>query len=264
MGFVHIEKLQDYFKELIPKERELHGAYLSLEDFIQRTQIGNEQIKQLIYVGALRFTGKTKAELIVEARMILAGEAPKKEPALFTTPTKEFKLPQLVRSALEDAYDEIDVLNFPVSLSTFDLLDTDVKDSIFVEQLTQLNNQYVVMVGMLISIKDVPTNKGHMNFGTWTDSKGDYFDSTHFPDVLKNFPFKGGGCYALYGKVVIDFDFPMLEVTRMEKLPMKTDPRYDDNAHQTGLKKSHELSGSRLTRAPYPSQQEVNKLYGRE
>lgn len=263
LGFVHIERLEDYFKELIASEREKNGQYTSIENFIARTGIAYEQLKQLIYVGAFRFTNKTKAEQIVEARTLLGTAPPKKEPALFYAPAKEFKLPQIIRSVLEDAYDEIDVLGFPISLSTFDLLEVEIGNSVSVHQLSALHGKQVLIVGMLISIKDVPTSRGHMNFGTWIDGRGDYFDTSHFPDVLKKFPFLGGGCYALYGKIVVDFHFPTIEITEMKKLPMKTDPRYADAAQKTNFKKSHELSGTHSTREPYPSKQEVNQLYGR-
>lgn len=263
LGFVHIERLEEYYKEHIAKERHENGEYQSLEDFILRTGIGYEQLKQLIYVGAFRFTNKTKAELIVEAKLILAGNPPVREPILFYTPSKEYKLPFLNRSKLEDAYDEIDVLGFPVSLSTFELLDSELQDSVYVNDLEKSHNKFIVMVGMLISIKNVPTVRGHMSFGTWVDAKGEYFDSTHFPDTLLKFPFMGAGCYALYGKVVVDFHFPSLEITHMKKLPMKVDPRYEELSHKSKLHKAQELSASNLTRAPYPTQQQVNELYGR-
>ncbi|MFM7023067.1 MAG: DNA polymerase III subunit alpha [Flavobacteriales bacterium] len=263
LGFVHIENLEEHFKNLIAQEREKNGAYQSMEDFILRTQISYEQLKPLIYVGAFRFTKSSKAEQIIQARLLLGKVKPLQRDALFYTPPKPFSLPVIERSALEDAFDEIDVLGFPVSINTFDLLDVETGDTVFVEQLGQMHNKFVVMVGMLISIKDVPTARGHMNFGTWIDSKGAYFDTTHFPDILKNYPFMGGGCYSLIGKVVVDFHFPTIEITEMKKLPMKSDPRYDDASQKTSLRKTHELSGTPLTRDPYPSKQQVNQLYGR-
>ena len=46
----------------------------------------------------------------------------------------------------------------------------------------------------------------------------------HFEDLV--FPFKGKGCYIVLGKVVEDFGFPSLEVSKMEKLPWVKDGRY--------------------------------------
>ena len=59
-----------------------------------------------------------------------------------------------------------------------------------------------------------------MHFGTFYDSEGLVFDTTHFPPVAKQFPFKGKGFYEIKGTVVEDFGYPMIEVGFMEKLPM--------------------------------------------
>lgn len=263
LGFIHIERLEQHFKKLIATEREKNGYYTSLEDFIHRTNISYEQLKQLIYVGALRFTGKSKAEIIIESKLIINNSANTKGALLFTSPVKKFTLPKLSRSKLEDAYDEIDVLGFPVSLTTFQLINFKLHNLNYVRELNQLNNKMVTMVGMLISIKDVPTARGHMNFGTWIDEEGRYFDTTHFPNILKKYPFLGAGCYALYGKVVVDFHFPSIEIIKMKKLPLHADPRYAENMHKSILPKAQELSGKKLPRAPYPTKQQVNQLYNR-
>ncbi|CAM3171488.1 hypothetical protein CHFL109739_20135 [Chryseobacterium flavum] len=47
------------------------------------------------------------------------------------------------------------------------------------------------MLAYLISRKHVPTKKGTMYFGTWIDVNGDYFDTAHFPDSLKQYDFQG-------------------------------------------------------------------------
>jgi len=43
---------------------------------------------------------------------------------------------------------------------------------------------------------------------------------------LKVYPFHGKGCYIVLGKVVDDFGFASLEVSKMEKLPWVKDGRY--------------------------------------
>lgn len=263
LGFVHIERIDNHFKKVIAEEREKNGLYASLEDFIRRTQISYVQLKQLIYVGALRSTGLSKAELLINARILLQGEKQLPQNLLFTTVSKKFVLPVLERSKLEDAYDEIDVLGFPVSLSTFELVKEIPSVDCYVRDLVNKHKEQVVMVGMLISIKDVPTARGHMNFGTWVDENGDYFDTTHFPEELKRFPFKGAGCYVLYGKVEVDFHFPSIEITRMQKLAIAPDPRYEDPSNQSKLIITSELTGNKLPRKPYPSKGQVSSLYGR-
>lgn len=283
LGFIHIERIDATFKKLIPEEREKNGPYLDLENFISRTNVSYVQLKQLIYVGALRFTNLTKPKLLIQARIMVTKEvkkSPKEEAKsssmqLFKTSSntkiENYKLPEVQRSIIEDAYDEIDVLGFPLSVSTFELINYDASFNSgisklklsYVNQLEKLHETKVTMISMLISIKDVPTAKGHMNFGTWVDEKGDYFDTTHFPDCLLQFPFSGAGCYALYGKVTVDFHFPSIEIIKMKKLAIKADPRYEDPGLQSSLPTTRELAGGKLPRAPYPSKDAVNGLFGK-
>jgi DNA polymerase-3 subunit alpha len=50
----------------------------------------------------------------------------------------------------------------------------------------------------------------------------------HFPPVVKRYPFRGAGFYLLQGKVVDDFGVYSVEVNRMEKLGLLSDPRADE------------------------------------
>jgi len=80
---------------------------------------------------------------------------------------------------------------------------------------------YVHMVGYLVTTKDTSTTKGEsMQFGTFHDLHGTAFDTVHFPTVTRQFPFRGRGFYAVWGKVVVDFGVPIVEVSRMVKLPL--------------------------------------------
>ena len=66
-----------------------------------------------------------------------------------------------------------------------------------------------------------------MQFGTFLDVQGNFFDTVHFPDSLQQYRFKGSGVYLLLGKIVEEFGFPSLEVEKMAKMPNKKDPRYE-------------------------------------
>jgi len=85
----------------------------------------------------------------------------------------------------------------------------------------------VNMLAYYIARKNVTTvNRKLMNFGTWIDTKGDFFDTTHFPPALAKYPFQGKGCYLIQGKIVEDFGFPSMDVIKMKKLPFVKDERY--------------------------------------
>lgn len=70
VGFTHIQGMNDELMERIVQERIEYGLYKSLYDFIERTGIGLEHLNVLIRLGALRFTGKTKKELLWEANFL--------------------------------------------------------------------------------------------------------------------------------------------------------------------------------------------------
>jgi len=211
----------------IVEERKINGDYKSLEDFIRGINIGIETIQILIFIGAFRFSCKPKNELLVEARLLLINFRPENRGLmLIEEPVQEFKLPQLKRECFEDAFDEIELIGFPVSCSPFDLLKTKYRGSVFVKDLLKFPKRQVKMLAYLISRKHVPTKKGTMYFGTWIDVNGDYFDTAHFPNSLKEYDFKGGGCYLLLGTVEVDFYFPTITIHKMAKMPMIPDPRY--------------------------------------
>src|SRR5690606_11003305 len=115
-----IEKLESRIADFIPDERAKNGDLTSLENFIRRVPVGIETLQTLIFVGAFRFTGKPKNELLIEGRLLMIHFQPEyRLPAFFETPVPEYQLPQLNRNKFEDAFDEIEILGFAVSCSPF-------------------------------------------------------------------------------------------------------------------------------------------------
>jgi hypothetical protein len=175
---------------------------------------------------AFRFTGKSKKELLWEAHMLLGTSKASSERALFGAPVKEFTLPSLEQSRIEDAYDEVELLGFPVSLSPFELLQTGFRGEIMASEMTGHVGKKVRMVGNLVTIKNVKTVKRDwMHFGCFLDFKGEFFDTVNFPNSLKTYPYKGYGVYLILGEVTEEFGFPSVTVEKMAKLPRIPDPR---------------------------------------
>ena len=117
------------------KER-LNGAFTSLEDFMKRTAIGGETLRTLIFIGAFRFSGKTKGELVIISKMLEAGDMGDGSPVLIEEPLQEYKFPILERNIIEDAFDEIEILGFPVTLSPFGLLKTAYRGDVMTVHLS--------------------------------------------------------------------------------------------------------------------------------
>lgn len=259
LGFLHLSGLEYKITQQIIKERETNGPFQSLEEFINRIPIGIESIQILIFIGAFRSFGKSKNELLVIARLLLINFKPEnRDLLLLQEPVKEYQLPQLTRSPFEDAFDEIELLSFPVSCSPFDLLQTQYRGDVMAKDLLSYHKKTVKMLAYLISRKQVPTKRGQMYFGTWIDAEGSYFDTAHFPDTLKQYPFQGGGCYLLLGTVEVDFHFPTITITKMAKMPFIPDPRYSDTAEER-FKAQHNIREdiSLTHRAPYPQEHEI-------
>ena len=227
MGFIHVQNLESVTIDLILSERKCHGEYRSIHEFIDRVPIGKEQLVILVRLGAFRALAENKCSLLWESQLYLKRVPVRTDSVtLFPTQHKRFEMPVLEYSPIEDAYDEIELLGFPVSMSLFDLLQTSFRGEVMTRELVTCVGKTVRMVGRMVTIKYVRTSKKElMHFGTFIDQTGNFFDTVHFPDSLKNYPFKGPGVYLILGRVVEEFGFPSVEVEKMAKLPYKSRPQ---------------------------------------
>ena len=227
VGFIHIQNLEQKLARRIVEERRIHGVYADLEDFVTRVHPGIEQMILLIRTGALRFTGNTKSRLLWEAHLFFGKRKNEViQNTLFKVSGKQFTLPQLDHSSVEDAYDEIELIGFPVTITYFDLLKTNFRGEIKAREMLMHVGKTVRMLGQLVTRKYVKTVRGEiMHFGTFIDDEGEFFDTTHFPNSLKNYNFQGYGVYLILGRVEEEFGFPSLVVQKMARLPVVEDPR---------------------------------------
>ncbi len=228
IGFIHIQSLEQQVVGMIIEEREQNGPFISLEDFLERVPLGLEQVLILIRIAALRFTGKSKKELLWDAHLVL-GNRKKRDPAreLFPVQKREFTLPELEQTSLENSYDELEILGFAVTIPAFELLQTAFRGEILSRQMMENLGRKVRMLGNLVTVKHVRTKqKQWMNFGTFLDVEGEFFDVVNFPDSLKRHPYRGNGIYLLYGEITEEFGFPGMTVEKMARLPYRPDPRY--------------------------------------
>lgn len=216
LGLGMVKELNHTTIEKILTARELNGEYQDLDDFIQRTSISLEQVKLLARVGALRTFG-TKKDVLWQVHFALGSGSIKTKNGLFNLPIKQWKLPPLHRDKREDAFDEMDLLGFALC-NPFDLMENP-ESGIFSREFPQYLGDQVKMLGYLVNIKNTGTSNGkRMCFGTFIDPEGRFIDTVHFPPSVARYPFRGKGIYRLIGKVVEEFDFYSLEVSKMEKI----------------------------------------------
>lgn len=224
IGFIHLKSLETKIGQHIAEERQKKGSYKSLDNFLRRTPgIGLEQLRILIRLGSFRFTGKTKQQLLWESMLYFsqAKAKPTTTVDLFDTEPKEYPLPELKRNTLEDAFDEIELLGFPLC-NPFDLLATRDYGDTEALDLKNKKGKQVRIVGYLVTTKDAYTmkTKEHMCFGTFYDVRGEVFDTVHFPRSARQFPLRGRGFYEVKGNVIEDFGVYAIDVHWMDKLPM--------------------------------------------
>jgi error-prone DNA polymerase len=229
LGWQHIKGLDTSLAIAITRVRELNGPYKSLQNFVRRTAPGIEQTLLLIRTGAFRFCQQTKKELMWQAHFLLAKQPQHQPvPAFFEQEEKTFTLPPLITNPLEDAYDEMELLGFPLTLTRFDMLKTSYRGDTKASELLSKVGSRVRMVGDLVTIKYVHTVKREwMHFGCFFDHTGEFFDTVHFPPSLKKFPFTGQGVYLIEGKVVQEFGYPAVEVEKLGRLPFRADERME-------------------------------------
>lgn len=239
IGFVHLQGLEAEFAQSIVNERITNGKYRGLADFMERLHPKMEQMTILIRSGAFMFTGKSKPTLLWEAhayngkmssyrnkfhgmRGLVQETQFRFSHDTFGMQNHDYQLPVMNSQPLEDAYDEMELFGFPVTLTWFDMLKTRFRGEVFAKNMMQyVGNQYR-MLGRLVSLKYVKTCKGDlMHFANFLDANGDVFDATIFPNVLKMYPFQGDGIYLMLGKIVEEFGHPSIEVQKMAKMEIK-------------------------------------------
>jgi len=222
-GFVHIKGLQDKLTETILEERKQRGPFLHLQDFIERTNIGLEQLNTLISVGALRFTGKSKKQLLWEANFLQKRNKPALHSAnpLFEDKPLEFDLPELVDLRLDDLYDQMEILGFTLS-NPFEMVDDDPSKYVRAADMGKHNGESVTVLAYFIARKHAQTkNNDEMFFGTFVDSELNWIDTVHFPQTAHKYPLHTGGFYKITGKVTEDFGVYSIEAHHLARVGFK-------------------------------------------
>ncbi|WP_400076135.1 DNA polymerase III subunit alpha [Winogradskyella sp. R77965] len=227
LGFMFLQSLESKVINRILNERVKNGTFQSLDDFIERVPISIEQISILIKINAFRFTGVNKRELLWEAHLKISKTIIQEHVInLFRTEKINYNTPELPSTALETAFDEMELLGFPLC-NPFLLLTTKSTGNLRARHLEKLEGKLIIIEGYLITTKNTKTAKGKaMHFGTFLDRDGDFIDTVHFPPIASKYPFRGKGIYKIIGKVMVEFNCVNIEVSELERLAIIEDPRY--------------------------------------
>ena len=233
IGFHLLKSFELQTAKTLVLERVLNGAFTCFDDFIERVRISLEQVSILIRIDAFRFTGKDKRTLMWEAHLKISKKVNTLDSVdLFRVQPQEYSIPPLHHSANEDAFDQLEILGFPLE-NPFDLI---VEKDLTVtpaKKLPQLMGKDVWVKGYLVHSKRTTTSDGkQMFFGTFLDEEGAWLDTVHFPDIAQRFKFRGKGVYKIYGTVITEYDAVNIEVKYMKKMDVIEDPRYAEIRNQ--------------------------------
>ncbi len=229
LGFMMLESFEVKNAKKITSERTKNGLFKDIDDFIDRVPISLQQLIILIKVNAFVFTGRNKRELLWEAHMKVNKVCLEEHVVtLFKSEKIAYKTPELRSNSLEDAFDELQYIGFPLC-SPFELLTQPITQHIVAKDFLMCVGKNIITYGYYITAKRTITTKGDMMyFGTFVDINGDHIDTVQFPPVVKKHPLKGRGVYKIIGKVTEEFDCVSIEVSQLEKLAIIQDPRYVD------------------------------------
>ena len=140
---------------------------------------------------------------------------------LFKEAPVSFTLPSLASYPMEDWYDDVELLGFPVA-DPFTLVDDDPALYLPARELTNNLGKTVTVLGYHVTHKPVRTVKGDiMSFGTFLDATKDWIDTVHFPPIHAAHP-PQAGFHRITGKVIEEFGVYNLEVNHIEKVGIKT------------------------------------------
>ena len=141
--------------------------------------------------------------------------------SLFEEKPVEFTLPVLQDHRIDDLYDRMEILDFPLC-NPFEMVDDDPHKYVNSKDLFKHLGRQVKVLGYFITHKPVTTiKKDRMAFGTFIDVNLDWLDTVHFPESLSNYQIKSRGFYSITGKVVQDFGVYAIEVHKMIKVGYK-------------------------------------------
>lgn len=230
LGFIHLKDLSKKIAKEIAVERERRGPFTDMADVARRIPISAEQLRILIRIDALRFTGASKPALLWEMRLYVKHKYQGQADVLFPPEATHYTLPELDTSPLEDAYDEMELLGFPLC-SPFSLIAPlpDEQPRILSADFPSREGQVVQILGYYVCVKTTTTIKGDpMQFANFLDESGQLFDTTRFPQVVRSYPFIGRGVYLIQGKVVNELGHHSLEMIAMRKLLYRVDPRMQE------------------------------------
>jgi error-prone DNA polymerase len=227
LGMVLVQGLESKLMHKLLAERRKNGVFSSFEDLTNRVYLPLDQILILIRIGALRDIEEQRKSLLWKAHLFHNKTKEKNvEQMLFPPENKQFKLPNLEDNEVEQAFEQMELLGFPLC-NPFHLLPNLPPAHTLAKNIATQTGKQVTCFGYLVSLKQSRTLQGdYMFFGNFIDLEGEIIDSVHFPEIARKFPYHGKGIYLIKGWVSEEFGHYSIIANSLIKCPMIHDARY--------------------------------------
>ena len=236
LGFGYMKELETRTIQQILENRQFFGPFQSLDDFIDRIYISIEQLSILLKINAFRFTGIDKHELLWKAYFKLQKNKPKTGQSLLFKPQhRDFELPEFEYSKLVEAYDQMEILGFPLC-NQFELLEKLPDNTMTARDLKNYIGEDIEIYGNLVNSRKTGTSNGkYMYFGTFYDIEGGIFDIVIFPKAAEKYPLRSRGIYQCVGTVMEDLGYLSINIKSILRQNTQTDPRLVDSGFKVKL-----------------------------
>ncbi len=207
IGFTAVKNLEKESAELIIKEREENGRFVSLADFIVRTKIGIERTEELIKCGAMDCLNETRPTLLRHLDIYFKHKKLLDENSSDLFVNESIKLEKETVTEREFSVEErcmyeYEYFGYMVSRHPLHFFEDEINSSgiINASQMRGYHNRNVKMIGWYMTSKRIKTSKGEiMKFLSLEDLTGT-FEAVLFPKS-----------YALYAELTMSMGPYLIE-----------------------------------------------------
>jgi len=210
VGFIAIRNFEESSAEIIVRERNEKGMFVSLVDFLSRTHVGYERAESLIKCGATDCFGLTRPTLLRLLDLYFKNKNMLKTYStdLFAHETGELEheiITQNDFSPEEKSLCEYELFGYMISRHPLQLFDAAVSAKEIVKSGDMVNHRSrrIKMIGWYMASKRVKTRKGEiMKFLSLEDLSGT-FEAVIFPEAYSRYAelTMSMGPYVIEGKV---------------------------------------------------------------
>ncbi len=210
IGFLAIKNLEKSSADLIIKEREENGKFVSLADFIVRTQMGIERTEDLIMCGAMDCFNETRPTLLRLLDIYFKHKKLLDESSTDLFVNETIKLEKEITTDREFSIEEkctyeYEYFGYMVSRHPLQFFDDEINSPGIIRssEMRLHHNRRAKMIGWYMTSKRIKTSKGEiMKFLSLEDMSGT-FEAVLFPKSYALFAelTMSMGPYLVEGKV---------------------------------------------------------------